>query len=209
MSEEPLSPEDIDRENEAIIISRKLQRTVPITFREVPEPPIPAESTHPVPAELSPREVDEEALTKKKVGVIFPMPAARPQAPQKVKEEGNVIVAKALAEQMGSSPEIKANMRIDERKFAVLQDGTLAALSHFSYRNVYDGIRYWGHVCEWWLTGSQGLGGLARRHVLQALANTSGVQQIEKTKKPNVIARTLWKRDYKEKAAMRGEEVED
>ncbi len=120
-----------------------------------------------------------------------------------------MIVAKALAEQIGTAPELKAQMRIDERKFAVLDDGTLAALSHFSYRYVYDKVRYWGHITEWWLTGSQGIGGLGRRHVLQALANTSGVQTLDKAKKPNIIARSLWDKNWKQRAEEQGKIVED
>lgn len=204
-----LNPDDIDREDEAILLKLKLkQRDDALVFQPVIEP-APAETSQPSPAETSPQILDEEAAEKKKMGAVFPMPGIRPQAGKPSKEQGSVVVAKALAEQMGTSPEIKQQMRIDERKFAVLQDGTLAALSHFSYRNVYDGVRYWGHICEWWLTGSQGIGGLARRHVLQALANTSGVQAVEKAKKPNVVARSLWDRDWRRKAEKKGLEVEE
>ena len=171
--------------------------------------PVPAESPVIHPAESTPEMQDSEGKIQKKTGASFPMPSQRPQAPAKVKEEGNVIVAKALAEQLGTAPELKAQMRIDERKMAVLQDGTLAALSHFSYRNVYDGVRYWGHITEWWLTGSQGLGGLARRHVLQALANTSGIQSVEKARAPNAIARNLWQRDWKKEAESEGKVVDE
>jgi len=53
------------------------------------------------------------------------------------------------------------------------------------------------------------VGGLARRHMLQALANTSGVQVEERTKKPNVIARNIWNKDWREKALARGENPEE
>lgn len=118
-------------------------------------------------------------------------------------------MAKALAEQLGTAPEMKAQMRIDERKMAVLTPGTLSALSHFSYRHVYDGIRYWGHITEWELVGSQGVGGLGRRHILQALANTSGVQSIEKAKKPNALARNIWDRDWKQSAEKEGKVADE
>lgn len=183
----------------------------PIQPAEAVEAPMPtaAEAEHPVAAETLPPVADENAAVKKGEGAAFPMPSIRPQAPQKIKEEGSVIVAKELAGQMGTAPEIKAQQRIDERKFAVLDDGTLAALSHFSYRFVYDGVRYWGHITEWWLTGSQGLGGLARRHVLQLMANSSGIQSVERAKQPNVIARSLWDRNWKQKAEAEGKVVDD
>ena len=120
-----------------------------------------------------------------------------------------MVVAKKLAGNLGTAPEISAQMRIDERKFAVLDDLTLAALSHFSYRHTYDGVRYWGHITEWWLTGSQGIGGLGRRHVLQALANSSGVQSVDKAKQPNVLARNIWDRNWKGKAESEGKVVDE
>lgn len=171
--------------------------------------PVPAETTAPTPAETQPKTSDENAAVLKEEGASFPMPSIRPQPPSKTKEEGSVIVAKALAEQLGTAPEIKAQMRIDERKMAVLSDTTLAALSHFSYRHVYDGVRYWGHITEWWLTGSQGIGGLGRRHILQAMANTSGIQVMDKAEKPNAVARNLWDRNWKERAEKEGKVAED
>jgi hypothetical protein len=171
--------------------------------------PTPAEPQTPTPSETSPQKSDQDGAVRKEEGAQIPISSFRPQPPAASKEEGSVIVAKALAEQLGTSPEIKADMRIDERKFAVLDDGTLAAMSHFSYRNVYDGVRYWGHITEWWLTGSQGIGGLGRRHVLQALANTSGIQVMDKAEKPNVVARNIWDRAWKKKAEDQGKITED
>lgn len=171
--------------------------------------PMMAEPQAPKPAETQKDDAKENAGVQRDAGAQFPMPSIRPQPPQTTKEEGSVIVAKALSEQLGTSPEIKAEMRIDERKMAVLSDTTLAALSHFSYRFVYDGVRYWGHITEWWLTGSQGIGGLGRRHILQALANTSGIQVMDKAEKPNAVARNIWDRNWKDKAEKEGKVVEE
>ena len=190
-----------------IIQQTKLQKG--ISSPPEPEEPTPAEPGTPQPAQTMPKEAQEQAAATKEKGSVFPMRSFRPQPPSKVKEEGSVIVAKELAGQLGTAPELKAMKRIDERKMAVLDDGTLAALSHFSYRYVYDKIRYWGHITEWWLTGSQGIGGLGRRHILQAMANISGVQTLEKAKKPNVIARSLWDRNWQKKAEAEGKVVEE
>lgn len=188
-----------------------IQAVTAITKAEasLPEDPMPAEPEHPTAAEISPQAADQEAAVQKSAGSMIPMPSQRPQPQKTEKKEGNVVVAEKLAEQLGTSPELKSQMRIDERKMAVLEDGTLAALSHFSYRFVYDKVRYWGHITEWWLTGSQGRGGLARKHILQALANTSGIQSVDKARKPNVIARSLWDRNWKEKAEASGQVVEE
>jgi len=194
-------PNEIDANNK--LARAHIQKQTEQQTKEpvpLPEDPTPAEPKTPQAAETSAPMANQNAKVQKKQGTSFPMPPLRPQQQQKVKEEGNVIVAKELAGQMGTSPELKAQMRIDERKFAVLDDCTLAALSHFSYRYVYDEVRYWGHITEWWLTGSQGIGGLARKHVLQLMANSSGIQSVEKANKPNVIARSLWDRNWKQKA---------
>lgn len=205
------SPDQIEETNRELNAEieklTKLQKGIPLPPE--PEDPTQAESGVIHPTETTPKEADQHSQTERKKGSSFPMPSNRPQPPQKVKEEGNVIVAKALAEQLGTSPELKQQMRIDERKMAVLQDGTLASLSHFSYRFVYDGVRYWGHITEWWLTGSQGIGGLGRRHILQALANTSGIQSVDKANKPNAIARNIWDRNWKQKAEQEGKVVDE
>ena len=171
--------------------------------------PVMAEHEAPRAAETKKTAAKENSEVQRDQGSQIPQSSTRPQPPTGAKEEGSVIVAKALAEQLGTSPELKSEMRIDERKMGVLSDTTLAALSHFSYRFVYDGVRYWGHITEWWLTGSQGIGGLGRRHILQAIGASTGVQSVEKTKAPNVVARNLWKRDWKQKAEEEGKTPED
>lgn len=174
-----------------------------------PEEPTPVEPGKPQAFEPQPQAADQEAATSAAAGISFPMPGTRPQPHKEVKKEGNVIVAEKLAEQLGTSPELKAQMRIDERKMGVFSNAEVPALAHFSYRYVYDRVRYWGHITEWQLTGSQGVGGLGRKHILQALANTSGVQGAEKAKKPNIIARNLWDKNWKQNAEMRGEITEE
>lgn len=202
-----MNPDEIDAEEQRIINQMKNNKMPQNVFLDIE--PTPAHTDTPVAAETGPQAADEQASRQEDKGAIFPMPVTRPQAPKSTREDGSVIVAKELAGQMGSAPEIRADQRIDERKFAVLQDGTLAALSHFSYRYVYDKVRYWGHITEWWLTGSQGIGGLGRRHVLQLMANSSGVQTVEKARKPNIIARSLWKKDWKREAEREGKVVEE
>jgi len=207
---DPPNPNEIEKNEQ---IKRDILNQVAAIRRgkSTPEPedPQPAEPDQPTASEISPQEADHEAKVRKKAGSQFPMPSMRPQPPSKIKEEGSVIVAKALAEQLGTSPELKAQMRIDERKMGVFTNTEVPALAHFSYRYVYDQIRYWGHIVEWQLTGSQGVGGRGRKDILQALANTSGIQSVEKAKQPNAIARNLWDRNWKQKAETEGKYVEE
>jgi len=150
---EPMNPDDIEKEDEAIYLIKKATIEEPIFGRVVMEP-VKAESTQPMRTELTPHESDEAGKIAKDIGAVFPMPSARPSAPKSTKEDGSVIVAKELAGQMGTAPEIKAQQRIDERKLAVLKEVEVPAIAHFSYRHVYDGVRYWGHIVEWQLTPS-------------------------------------------------------
>lgn len=210
MNEEIPDPYEIEKnEKDKRAYLEKISGAQNIELIPEPEDPMPAEPKTPVAAEVSPVDADKEAAVRKKAGSSFPMTSMRPQRQQPVKKEGNVIVAEKLAEQLGTSPELKAQMRIDERKMGIFTTTEVPALAHFSYRYVYDQVRYWGHIVEWQLTGSQGVGGRARKDVLQALANTSGVQGIEKAKKPNIIARSLWDRNWRQKAEAQGQVVEE
>lgn len=171
--------------------------------------PKPQEGKIPRPAETTKEGSDQKVKELSGQAPRMAPASTRPQPESKKTEEGSVIVAKHLAPQLATDPDLLGQGRWDERKLAILDDGTLAAMSHFSYRYVYDGVRYWGHICEWWLTGSQGIGGRGRTDILRAIGASSGVQSIEKTKAPNVIARNLWQRDWKDKATAKGEVPEE
>lgn len=145
--------------------------------------------------------------TKEELPVVQPLTRPSPQKP--IAETGSVIVAKALAAQLGTALGMIVEGLIDERKLAVLDELEITALNHFQYRHEIDGIRYWGYVVEGERVGSQGKEGIGRRHILTALANTSGTQAIETAKQPNVMARNIWDRGWKEKAAIRGEVVRE
>jgi len=180
------------------------KETTPEVTRSKQSKPKPMEGNTPRSAESSKEAVD--AKTKQGSERVLPIAPAtsRPQPESKKTEEGSVIVAKHLAPQLATDPDFLSKGQWDERKLAVLDDGTLAAMSHFSHRYVYDGVRYWGHICEWWLTGSQGIGGRGRTDMLRAIGASAGVQSIERVKQPNVLARNLWNKDWKGKAAAQG-----
>ena len=193
-----MNPNQIDEfEDEKQKLEKQRREDQMLLMEDRPEPR---------PAETTKERMDEKAISQQHPAPLGP---GRPQPPSTKSEQGSVIVAKHLAPQLGTDPEYLGQGRWDERKVAVLNDLTVSALSHFSFRNVYDGVRYWGHICEWELTGSQGIGGLGRRHMLQAIAASSGVQSIEKAEKPNAIARNLWARGWKDKAEKEGKMVEE
>lgn len=169
---------------------------------ETPETPqTPAETQQPVESTPTPAAQEPEETP-----VV--MPLTRPSHEKPSQETGSVIVAKALAAQLASNLDFLFKGLIDERKLAVLNELEITALNHFEYRNEVDGIRYWGYIVEGERVGSQGKDGIGRRHILTALANTSGIQAIDKAEKPNVVARNLWDRGWKEKAAAQGKVAE-
>ena len=171
--------------------------------------PKPMEGKIPRPAETTKEKMDANAKEQSGQMPQVAPASTRPQPDSKKTEEGSVIVAKHLAPQLATDPDLLGQGRWDERKVAVLDEGTLAAMSHFSHRYVYDGVRYWGHIVEWWLTGSQGIGGRGRTDILRAIGASAGVQSVERTKAPNVIARNLWARDWQKKATAEGKVPED
>ncbi len=218
---EPMSPGDIDATAKRIALAQKWIRAKPkIPTEPEPEPvptekenePPQSEPSEPVPAETiredSEKVADENQLHQPNIAPIG-FPSARPQPPNTKSEMGSMVIAKHLGPQLGSSPEWLGQGRWDERKLAVLQPETLAAISHFSYRYAFDKVRYWGHITDWWLVGSQGIGGLGRNHILKAIASSTGATSIERAKKPGILARNTTQRGWKEKAQAEGKEVEE
>jgi len=169
-----------------------------------PETPLATTEIQEQPVESTPT---QDAQEPEETPVV--MALTRPSHEKTAQETGSVIVAKALAAQLASSLNFIIAGLIDERKLAVLDELEITALNHFEYRNVVDKIRYWGYVVEGERVGSQGKDGIGRRHILTALANTSGIQAIEKAQPPNVVARNIWSRNWKEKASAAGKVVDE
>lgn len=136
-----------------------------------------------------------------------PTPPLR-EAGKKEKESGSAIVSKHLAPQLLSAPSFLNDQAIDERKTCVINEITQTSYNYFSYRGEIDQIRFWNWFVDFELTSSQGIGGLARRHALQAIANASGVSVQETARRPNVLARNVWSRDWEKRAESEGKRIE-
>lgn len=126
---------------------------------------------------------------------------------EKKEDTGVSIIAKALAPQLGSAQDSLVKGDIDERKFAVLNELTQPALGYFKFRAKVDKARFWGHVVDWELTSSQAIGGLRARQVLQAIEAAAGSKSLEVAEKPNILARNITDRHWKEKATKEGKLV--
>jgi len=126
-------------------------------------------------------------------------------------EDAVVTVAKALAPQMGSDPKFLSKQEIDQRKFAVLNEPCQAALGHFYYRSEVDKVRYFTYMLAWELNTTPSIGGLGRRQVIQSIAAAAGVGKgvFEVAQKPNVLARNITRRDWRDKATQEGKVVQE
>jgi hypothetical protein len=133
----------------------------------------------------------------------------RPRREQKTPEDPIVTVAKALAPQMGSDPKHLGQQEIDQRKFAVLTEPTQAAMGHFYYRAKVDNIRYFDKMLDWELNTTPSISGLARRQVIQTIAAAAGVGKgvFDIAERPNILARNITKRNWREEAAKDGKAV--
>lgn len=112
-----------------------------------------------------------------------------------------------LVMQMGSDSKYLGKGGIDQRKFSVINELEQVSLGHFSYRGEVDGIRYFSNLVDWILNTSPSIGGLRARQTIQLTAAATGSQSPELIQKPGILARTLWKRDWKEKAEREGKQV--
>lgn len=148
-------------------------------------------------------------LAQKNWGSGLEMSEDRPRREQRQPEDPIVTVAKALAPQMGSDPKHLGKQEIDQRKFAVLSEPTQAAMGHFAYRAEVDGIRYFKQMLNWELNTTPSIGGLARRQVIQTIAAAAGVGKgvFEVAERPNILARNITQRNWREKATKDGKTV--
>lgn len=120
-------------------------------------------------------------------------------------ETGTEVISKVLVPQMGSDHTYLSQGKIDRRVFAVLNEYEQVSLAHFAYRGEVDDIRYFAFLVDWILTSSPSLGGLGRRQTIELTAAASGgAKPLEIVRKPNIVSRKLFKRDWRQKAEERG-----
>jgi hypothetical protein len=124
-------------------------------------------------------------------------------------ESGVVVVGQALAPQLASDNTYLTRSMIDQRKLAVLNPYTQAAMAYFALRGdpKGDNVRFFHHMVEFELNSSPSLGGLGRRQIIQAItaAAGGGGQGLDVASRPNIIARNVYNRDWKKKALEKGE----
>lgn len=118
---------------------------------------------------------------------------------------GTTVVSQTLVPQMGSDKKHLLRFEIDMRKFAVLSKSDQVAYMHFTYRGEVDKIRYYAMLTDFMLNSSPSIDGLGRKQVIQTVeASTGGRERGRFVSKPNVLARKLWNRDWREKAESEG-----
>ncbi len=134
------------------------------------------------------------------------LPSERGPTPKK-EESGTAVVSKKLAPQLGTAPEFLSRQQIDERKLAVLNEYTATSYNYLAFRGYVDEIRFWQWFVDSELVTSQAINGLARQHILKAIAASSGVHVSEVAQRPNIAARNLWSRNWQRDAARQGKTI--
>lgn len=147
--------------------------------------------------------------TRRELASNLPMKTEERGARKPVTESGTAVVARSLAPQLGSDPSHLHNLQIDERKVAVLNPYTQTAYGYFQQRGEIDEVRFWDNFVKWELVTSQAINGLARQHILKAIAAASGAQVTDIMRRPNVLARNVWRRDWQQQADREGKQVLD
>lgn len=122
-------------------------------------------------------------------------------------EAGVATVAKKLAPQLASDQRHLQKLIIDERKLAVLNDYTQVSVGYFLYRGQVDEIRFWNYIANWELVSSQAIDGRGRTDILNAVAYAASGKPQVVAKKPNVLARHTYARNWKAEAAQEGKVV--
>jgi len=140
-----------------------------------------------------------------------------PQSPEEAFEVAGSRVAESLSPQLGSDATKLADGRFDMRRLSILTEPLQAALAYFSWRgkNVYArkktkngdrklvrrGVRFWGHIEDWYLNTSPSVKGTGRRQLIEMQrASTGGGPPImPPEEKPGWVGRNVTQRDYKRK----------
>jgi len=112
-----------------------------------------------------------------------------------------------LVMQMGSDDKTLGQGRIDMRKFSHINELQQVALGHFKYRGEVDGIRYFNRFVTWILNSAASINGLRARQIIQIVAAHSGTPKPEFVSKPNILARNLWNKKWREEAEREGKVV--
>lgn len=128
------------------------------------------------------------------------------------KEDGQAIISKKLAIQLGTAPKIIAIHDFDDYKLGNFTSiASALAIVHFERRGKHDGVRYYDFMSEKMKSVFIGFNGRGRNDILKlaAYTNPGGSSVMETAQKPNVIARNLFNRNWKQKAQSQGQQVEE
>lgn len=116
-------------------------------------------------------------------------------------------LAQTLGPQFGSSSKVLAEGDRDITIFAYTSLGEIIALAHLLYRGEVDKNRYYNFFAKKYLALTQSVEGRGSKRAIDGIAAESGSQSPSFTNKPNIVARNVWKRDWREKAEREGKTV--
>jgi hypothetical protein len=127
------------------------------------------------------------------------------------REDGQGIIAKKLAVQLGTAPAIIVKQEFDDYKLGNFTSVPSAlACAHFERRGIEDGVGYYAFISNRMKSIFIGVNGRGRNDILKlaAYTNPGGSASLDPAKKPNVIARNLFRRNWENDAQRKGQTVE-
>ena len=128
------------------------------------------------------------------------------------REDGQGIIAKKLAVQLGTAPKIIGVQEYDDYKLGNFTSVASAlACAHFEKRGIEDGVGYYAFMSNRIKSIFIGVNGRGRNDILKlaAYTNPGGSASLEPAKKPNVVARNLFRRNWQNEAKRQGQTIEE
>jgi len=128
---------------------------------------------------------------------------------KKYPDHPGLIAEERLVPQLGTSPQyISENNEYDHRILSYLNATEVAWTTLAELIPDYAGGRLFRRLAYIYKMNKRSQGGWTSQNILKALGNLRGIPAPKEiARKPNILARNLWNRDWKEKAIEEGKEV--
>lgn len=127
---------------------------------------------------------------------------------KKYPEHPGMIAEEILSPQLGTFPDIMAEtFRYDDRILSKINSLEALWMSIVQLIPEYGGGLMWKRFAHEYRMLKRSEGGWGTQNIIKALGNLRGVSgPMEIARKPNIFARNLWSRDWRERATEEGKE---
>lgn len=140
---------------------------------------------------------------------ILPAILSRSAMEKKFPEHPGIIAEEKLAPQLGTDPgRMQETNLYDIRILTKLNPMEILWTSLVSTVDDWSGGKAWRQFAEEYMYHKRSEGGWNTQNIIKALGSLRGVSGSRAVaRKPNVLARNLWRREWKEEAIEKGEDI--